>query len=234
MKTKMILIPFLLLFPFIVFSEQKVIEITFEIYKNDTVYVSGIKTGMGFLPEESIGSYSIKTISLDGKVLYQRNFPVFFLVMTDPPVEVDKVFKSVEVPYSDQIEYLSLEKSGKEILRMLLRDKLCNLNGKCDETETIYSCPSDCKPNSPDSLCVKDKNGFCDPDCMEGVDPDCEKRAFKPIYFVIIALLIIIPAIIFFVFRKRPTPEVQSFSSFRYILLLSSFAPLIPALQLCF
>lgn len=51
----------------------------------------------------------------------------------------------------------------------------CNQNGICEpeSDENAFTCPQDCAPDKPDSLCNPIKDRICDPDCKQGEDPDC-------------------------------------------------------------
>jgi parallel beta-helix repeat protein len=49
---------------------------------------------------------------------------------------------------------------------------MCNPNGTCDAGENYVTCPEDCQTGILDDLCDMVADGFQDPDCAYGVDPD--------------------------------------------------------------
>ncbi len=51
----------------------------------------------------------------------------------------------------------------------------CNQNKICEPSldENAFTCPQDCPPDKPDSLCNPIRDKICDPDCPPGADPDC-------------------------------------------------------------
>jgi len=50
----------------------------------------------------------------------------------------------------------------------------CNYNNICDAGENYGSCFPDCFSGGRDDYCDRKDDLICDPDCMEGVDLDCE------------------------------------------------------------
>jgi hypothetical protein len=71
-------------------------------------------------------------------------------------------------------------------------------------SENFGNCPADCPAGGKDHYCDGEKDGVCDPDCIEKdaarKDPDCKKKVSKP--FVILFLLIII-AVVYILKRRR-------------------------------
>ena len=51
---------------------------------------------------------------------------------------------------------------------------VCNPNGTCDPGETYIFCPDDCTTGIQDDYCDMVSDGVNDPDCVYGVDPDCD------------------------------------------------------------
>lgn len=57
---------------------------------------------------------------------------------------------------------------------------LCNQDGVCEGHESFDNCPEDCPSGSDDGICDYMMDGRCDPDCLEGGDPDCEAEVDVP------------------------------------------------------
>jgi len=73
-------------------------------------------------------------------------------------------------------------------------------NGTCDANENFKNCPEDCPSGGKDGYCDGVKDGKCDPDCLKGIDPDCECKI--PWWLVILIIILIL--ILILVLWKKP------------------------------
>jgi hypothetical protein len=104
-------------------------------------------------------------------VPFDYNGPVY-LGVDYSEVKEESFSLSYRIPYEPGMENLVLLYKGREIFSKPLN--FCNQDEKCDTTETYHTCPQDCPLNRPDKICIDRNEGICDPDCLEGVDPDCK------------------------------------------------------------
>jgi len=102
----------------------------------------------------------VKGIGRQG-VAFTGYVPVF-----DFEEDIENMTKNIEfvVP---SLNVIRIEIYYKNVLKdtIILPNKLCSINGKCDASEDYFSCPSDCPASSLDGACVLNYTGNCDPDC---------------------------------------------------------------------
>jgi hypothetical protein len=104
-------------------------------------------------------------------VPFDYNGPVY-LGMDYSDVKAESFSLSYSIPYEPGMENLVLLHKGEQIFSKELN--FCNQDGKCGTTETYHTCPEDCPLEGKDKICIDRAEGVCDPDCLEGVDPDCK------------------------------------------------------------
>jgi len=78
----------------------------------------------------------------------------------------------------------------------------CVFNNVCEEGESFFTCPQDCKSGAKDGICVYEADDICDPDCSS--EPDCE-GVFNSSYLLIgsvLVIVIILGLILIFVIKK--------------------------------
>ncbi|MCG2718054.1 MAG: PKD domain-containing protein [Nanoarchaeota archaeon] len=171
----------------IVFAEQ-IIDVNLVIHEDGSLDEKWV-----FLTEgESIeypqtvsqsGTYSLKVLDGDSLITWYQNFDVYFgysgpVTFGRDYLHLDSANENINfrIPYSLSMYELRLYHGDNIIFSRILN--FCNNNGVCDSSENFESCPSDCPLDQNDVICIADEDGFCDPDCGEGIDPDCEDEFY--------------------------------------------------------
>jgi len=161
---------------------DKVIDVNLIVYENDTVEERHViiteGRATGYYREG--GDYELRALDSDKNSIWSQRLNILFgyhgpvvLGMEIPPdEEFNSYLLSFRIPYREEMSHLELLHGTETIFSKEIAG--CNSNGVCDGLETYYSCPQDCSSGSEDKVCVKYRDGVCDPDCAEGVDPDCE------------------------------------------------------------
>jgi len=178
MGIKYILLLFLLvplLAPLVSAESSLHLNIYLYINVNDTVKLLNLSILSGpeiplFYPE---GNFTFQIFSRNDQIVYQRNFSVDFVILSDPPIFTNETIIFLSVPLLPNMQTIKLFKGKKLIFEENIEKFLCNHNAKCENFENFYSCPDDCSSGSKDNICDALIDGKCDPDCPEGVDPDC-------------------------------------------------------------
>lgn len=123
--------------------------------------------------------YRLTVVDEGGKVLWSQTFNISFDYNGPVYLGVDySEVKYTEFPFSYRIPYtrgmyeLLLYHKEEAIFSKTL--DFCNSDDVCDTTETYLTCPDDCPLDREDKICIDRDEGICDPDCLEGVDPDCK------------------------------------------------------------
>lgn len=106
--------------------------------------------------------------------IFSTGFTPEFLLLSDPPMELNETVVILILPYSTDAKYLKVYHYGIEKISIDLQKELCTRNGKCDNSENYYSCPQDCSICAKDGVCASlSYDGCCDPDCPASLDLDC-------------------------------------------------------------
>ncbi|MBS3151640.1 hypothetical protein J4443_04635 [Candidatus Woesearchaeota archaeon] len=202
-KTKFFLILSILLIiiPATFAKQQPTLQLRLEIGKDDSINLKDFKVNFGFA-EESKGSNDDYKIVLHGTNNKKKEFyfELDFLILTDPPTEINFARRTLFIPYLADLGYMEVYHKEKVLGTFQLRDQLCNQDGICKNKENHISCPIDCLSYSQDNLCTPIEDEECDPDCNFG-DPDCKEKQINlekfPAY---VKYIVIIFIIIFFGF----------------------------------
>ena len=148
--------------------------------------ISSVKVVIDYaLPNEVNGRYLAKLINAEGNTLYQLKLPTPVNI-SPPPADMNLKEKKewyeklttnytipITLPYLKEAKTLSFE-HGTSVLARADLSQLCNKDGKCNNNENYLSCPEDCQLNKKDNYCLAQADGTCDPDCAQGIDPDCK------------------------------------------------------------
>jgi cysteine-rich repeat protein len=119
------------------------------------------------------GYYLLQVLDKGNNLVESISLPVSYYIMTDPPVEINNSYASIELEYGDDWKTLRVVKNESTLLEQDIEQLLCNKNNACDAKENYYSCPEDCKSNAKDGICNPQKEDGCDLDCAPGLDDDC-------------------------------------------------------------
>lgn len=112
-------------------------------------------------------AFEVRVLDNRGSILNQAYFIPDFLILSDPPVEVDEAMVEVVFPYTQKIRTVQVLKQGQQVLRESIWGRVCNKDGICNNNENYLSCPSDCDQYSQDGFCNSISNDhICDPDCL--------------------------------------------------------------------
>jgi len=152
---------------------QGILSITLDVYKNDSVYDKGIKIKNNDATGYTIpGDYLLKITDEGGRSLWEKDMNIIFFLTSDPPMSIDHTLFEMLVPYVPEMKHVSFYRAGKLLFAGEIN--LCNYDRACDTLREDYlSCPEDCPLNESEGLCTGYDDGSCDPDCLEGIDPDC-------------------------------------------------------------
>jgi hypothetical protein len=148
---------------------------------DDTVVEDKIILSYGRLTKyyQNGEDYKLTVVDQSGAAIWSQAFNIYFDY--NGPVYLDVDYSKIryknfpfhyKIPYIRGMHKLVLDHKNKIIFYKILN--FCNKNKICDSTETHLTCPCDCPLDKKDKICIPRKDGICDPDCLEGVDPDCD------------------------------------------------------------
>lgn len=149
---------------------------------NETAEIDWILVSYGdFTTEQSDeGDFKIK-VEHNDSIVYESNFDLGIdIIFWDSEEgggaeEIPRDYAEFYLPFYDSSQVIKVYYKKDLILETSLSNYICDQDGKCDENEDFLSCPSDCPSGEEDGLCDRQKDGKCDPDCIEefGLDIDC-------------------------------------------------------------
>jgi len=117
------------------------------------------------------GNYEILIYDNQNELIFNNYYSL------GKPMDADEQLITIrniydKIPYRKNMALLEVKNNNTLIKSVDL--VFCNNNSICDENENTLTC-SDCKKDKIDNLCINSEDGICDPDCLEGYDPDCNK-----------------------------------------------------------
>ncbi len=149
---------------------EPVLKIGFDISKNGNISdFSAVVIDGRPLPKNE-GDCTVLIHDSDDMVIWTSGYDLDFFIF-DAGETVDIMRYSDKIPYSSDMEKISVIYNGAVVFSSELG--LCNKDGSCDGDENYLSCPEDCPLNEKDNVCISKADYVCDPDCLEGYDPDC-------------------------------------------------------------
>lgn len=179
---------------------EEVLFLMFTMYKNDTLSVSDLRvTDAPVLLPQDTGNYSIEITDSTDKIIFSSKMDVQFIILTDPPTETDESLMLLKIPWNESMAKVKFYHLGNLISVI----EICNKNYQCESSrgENTINCPQDCKPSAVcgNKICEKDL-GETSSNCPE----DCTYEKPKtPIYIYIIIFVVIIAAIIGFLYKMK-------------------------------
>jgi len=162
------------------FAYGMVIDMTFEIDKNDRVQLHDLTIGEGepqrFFNEET-GPYEVLLVDSSGEKIDSHSFNTDFWLLSDPPQPLNVSYQDYRLNYSSNADMLLIKHNGTVIFEKKLASQgNCTENGICESNENAFNCYRDCNSSSTDGYCTGLKDGVCDPDCTQSEDPDCIQK----------------------------------------------------------
>ncbi|MBW3014943.1 hypothetical protein KY330_00815 [Candidatus Woesearchaeota archaeon] len=158
------------------------------------------------------GDYELSLLGNQG-VLFQ-NYYSFSRIMDNKRIDLEdtKLISDV-IPFTKEMKFFELRRDNELLKRIEL--ELCNDNGLCDSKENSLTC-NDCNPEGQDNLCISIEDDFCDPDCLEGFDPDClieetkETSKLKWLLWIFGFILLAVLTFLYFKIIKKEKSVVKS------------------------
>jgi hypothetical protein len=165
------------------------INVTLQFELDGPVSFVDARAGLAYLTESmDDGTYAIELLDEQHNLLWGVYYAPTFAPMTDPPQDLNEEeleqfmletmrisIETISLPLNRNARYLLVKKAenNEKLLLVDMRDILCNKDGNCNNNENVLSCPEDCSAEQPDNYCLALIDNVCDPDCVAGVDPDC-------------------------------------------------------------
>ncbi len=119
------------------------------------------------ISSDNPNAFEARILDSGGNILNRAYFIPDFLILSDPPIEVDETVDEVVFPYSQNTSTVQVLKGGEIILSESIGIQLCNRDGICNNKENYISCSQDCDRFSEDDYCNSISNDhICDPDCL--------------------------------------------------------------------
>jgi len=158
----------------VVYSEN-MLSISLEVYKNGTVEDRGIRIINNDATKTILpGDYILAVSDEKNNTLWGKSLTIPFLVLSDPPEEIEHSPFEVIIPYDARMKHVALYLKGRELFASDIN--ICNGDLRCNTLRENYlSCPGDCPAGKPDMICIADSDHICDPDCLAGLDQDCNR-----------------------------------------------------------
>ncbi|MFH1638185.1 MAG: hypothetical protein ABIB71_07195 [Candidatus Woesearchaeota archaeon] len=168
-----------------------VVDVSLKVFKNGDAELLKVSVIHGVESSDmGDGEYRLVAEDITGKALWDKHYTIRFMADALVPRGVAYTIINEKIPYLENSYKLSFYK-GEEMLFFKILD-FCDYNERCDRHESFVSCPGDCKRKAKDGMCINDRDGFCDKDCIEGYDPDCRRQELfaKWSFTAFLALLI--------------------------------------------
>ena len=187
---------------------QKIYVFYAEIYKNNSINLLDFSPNYGepstLLDLES--NYTIKIISIDKKILFEKPLPVFFIAYAQieeeneiytGEIELNKTTLYLKLPYFENGKWIEIYYLDKLIFSLDISEYICDNDGRCEDFETKYICENDCIS-------------------LEPYEKEKEKPSFNlfNLLLIILVILIITTAVFLVIKKRREKMEVESYGLF--------------------
>ena len=157
---------------------------------NNSVKIDSVKVMQWYVNVESSQSgqniankYEVRLASATGTSLYSTYVEPSYILLSDPPEQLDVTLLQLYFPYDQGAKLLKIFYQGQQKLSLNFGSLICNYNKVCDNSETYLSCPNDCQWYAKDTICSSEPNDYyCDWDCLFDADStgECYKANCNP------------------------------------------------------
>lgn len=138
---------------------QKIFTLDVVIYRNNSVELKefGIEEGkVSFFGD--IGSYSIRLISFNGSVTFQKPLNIEFVIYPEPGIsegiQLNEIELYLRLPFSQETKKVQILHDNKIIFDFNTENYLCNKDNLCAGYENKINCPEDCLKKPKYSLFI--------------------------------------------------------------------------------
>jgi len=161
-------------------TADKVVVVELDVGKDGKVSENALilRDGRPTLTYNEDGEYNLMVFDGSGKMVWSAMFDLYYdyygpRVFGNDYSNITYDSKQVgyKIPYYPGMKDVKLYKNGKLIYEKGM--DFCVKDGVCGVTETVETCPSDCRKDALDKICDPSQDGICDPDCLKKADPDC-------------------------------------------------------------
>lgn len=183
----------------VVFAQEveKVFALYIIVYKNNTVEFKdfGISQGASSIFKDIPSDYTLKIISLEEKILFEKPLPISFIayvhgfpedieVPDGGVIELNESVVYLKLPYFPDADRVELYYRDEIIFSLDIKKYICQPDGVCSGDENELNCPQDCKKISGGRFSFK--------------------------YVIIILLVIIVVLAVFFLKSRQEQPQESS------------------------
>lgn len=193
-------------------TEIELYNLELILYRNGSAELENIHYGKGYtshFTDFSTG-YNIREYDSKGNVLFDDNFYVSFGITGVPMKQsLENITKNLRIPHYSRATRIDILHDDEVILRIDLRDTLCNGDGVCEEGENKYNCPEDCERKTTTTRTTSESeekcgNGVCEEGENQSSCPeDCGSTFPYYILWIVIAIVVVVISIMIIVESRK-------------------------------
>ncbi|MEM5813450.1 MAG: hypothetical protein QXU71_03760 [Candidatus Aenigmatarchaeota archaeon] len=158
-KTNLILSIFFTIFLLnvLTFGEdiEKVYVLYIKVFRNNSIELLDFSATYGNPSQlfDLDSNYSIRIISVDNKILFEKPLPIYFIAYMTKEEEgeiahgeviLESTLLYLKLPYFPNGKWINIYYLDKLIFSIDISEKLCDNDGICEDFETEYICEKDC------------------------------------------------------------------------------------------